>query len=81
MNYAKKISEISNSESVYFLRLKDENTYYWHYIKVPKIKESLLKKLEQGSEIDVATLGHILESGYGFLPSDEVIKKYEAVTQ
>lgn len=66
----------TKDNSVFFIRLRIDNAFCWHYIKVPKTKLELLKNLKEDSEIDVAKLGNMLESGYGYFPSDEIIKKY-----
>ena len=60
----------------HIIRLKHEGFPCWHIVDVSKLKEPLLKKLNQGEDIDVKALGNVLESGWGKNIPDDIAKTY-----
>lgn len=73
-----KIKEYSDGSKIYFIRLRSGNSFCWHYLKVDKLKEPLLKNIPNGKEIDVTDYGQSVEFGYGISPPEKIKAKYES---
>lgn len=66
-------------QSNYIIRMTHEGLPCWHIVRVAKVKEPLLQKLAMGADVDISTLGEILESGWGKNISDEIKTRYGAL--
>lgn len=60
------------------VRLKSHGLDCWHVVDVPATKLPLLKRLEAGEAIDVASVGRVVESGWGTPP--ETSTDYSTLT-
>jgi len=75
MQITKLAIKVADNKNIYFARLKKGNDFYWHFLRVDKIKEKLLQKAS--GEVDLKEFGEILDSGYGAIVPDAMKKKYE----
>ena len=48
----------------------------WHYVRISRTKMPLYMRMQQGEQIDVASLGEVLASGWGTTPPPHVQMKY-----
>lgn len=63
-------------ENNYIIRLRHEGLPCWHIIRASRMKEPLLSKMQHGADVDVSTLGTILQSGWGKEIPPEILQKY-----
>ena len=60
------------SERIYLVRGKDRGKLAWHYVQVEKALLPLFLRRTNGGSLDVADFGHILKSGWGKDPPENV---------
>ena len=60
------------SERIYLVRGKDRGKLAWHYVQVEKALLPLFLRRTNGGSLDVADFGHILKSGWGKNPPENV---------
>ena len=60
------------SERIYLVRGKDRGKPAWHYVQVEKALLPLFLRRTNGGSLDVADFGHILKSGWGKDPPENV---------
>ena len=65
-----------NTEPVYSVRMREGMSYFWHIISVKRNKESLLMNATNAQELDIKSLGTILESGWGINIPQGIKDKY-----
>lgn len=61
------------------IRLKANGLPCWHIIEMSLTKAPLLKRLQDGEDIDVTSLGRIIESGWGEPPQEGPVD-YSTIT-
>lgn len=52
------------------IRLRANGLPCWHIVEVAPLKMPLLKRLEAGEDIDISSLGRVIESGWGAPPTE-----------
>ncbi len=67
----------SEKNTLFLIKLSEDNFHYWHYVEVTAAKKRLLKEVKDRSEIDVADYGNIIESGFGQNPPESLHHKLE----
>ena len=60
----------------YIIRLTHEGLPCWHIIAASRLKEPLLDKIANGSEVNVDSLGTVLASGWGNDIPNDILEKY-----
>ena len=60
------------SERIFLVRGKDRGKLAWHYVQVEKALLPLFLRRTNGGSLDVADFGHILKSGWGKDPPENV---------
>ena len=51
------------------VRLMSHGLACWHIVEISPLKMPLVKRLEAGEDMDVASLGRVIESGWGTPPT------------
>jgi hypothetical protein len=60
----------------YIIQFIHEGLPCWHIVRAPRLKEPLINKLQTGVEVDISSIGEILESGWGSDIPEETKRKY-----
>lgn len=76
-NILAKKTKYQSLNPVYFIRMMNEQTTFWHYAEIKKAKEPIfLKDYKSKESISIKDYGNIIESGWGLHVPKEIQEKY-----